>query len=78
MATPPYNGAFTNYVAYPEYMVFKLPANVSTLEGALIEPLAVGLHAAKQGEVSLGSKVVILGADYWFSDLTGVQGHGGY
>lgn len=60
-ATPPFHGVFTNYVAHPEDMCFKLPDNVSNAEGALVEPLAVGLHAANQGAVSLGDTVVIFG-----------------
>ena len=43
-------------------MCFKLPDNVSTKEGALVEPLSVGLHACRQGGVTLGNSVVILGA----------------
>lgn len=43
-------------------MAFKLPDNISTKEGALVEPLAVGIHAANQGDVKLGDSVVILGA----------------
>lgn len=31
-------------------------------EGALIEPLSVGVHACKRGGVKVGSKVLILGA----------------
>lgn len=62
LATPPYHGCLTNYIAYPENMAFKLPENVSSKEGALIEPLAVGLHAASQGKVKLGNSVTILGA----------------
>lgn len=62
LATPPYHGCLMNYIAFPENMAFKLPDNVSTKEGALVEPLAVGLHAAAQGNVRLGDKVVILGA----------------
>ncbi len=59
MATPPYNGAFKKYMAYPARGCFKLPENVSTLEGAMIEPLAVGMHAARRGEVD-NSKVVLI------------------
>jgi len=62
MATPPIDGAFAEYIAYPEDMAFKLPDNVSTLEGALVEPLAVGIHAANQASVGLGQTVAILGA----------------
>lgn len=60
-ATPPYHGVFANYVSHPEDMCFKLPENVSNAEGALVEPLAVGLHAANQGGVKLGDTVVIFG-----------------
>lgn len=48
-ATPPVDGVFQEYVAHEADLCFKLPENVSTLEGALIEPLAVGFHAANQG-----------------------------
>lgn len=61
-ATPPYHGVFCNYVSHPEDMCFKLPENVSNVEGALVEPLSVGLHAANQGGVKLGDTVVIYGS----------------
>lgn len=61
-ATPPYHGVFCNYVVHPEDMCFKLPENVSNVEGALVEPLAVGLHAANQGGVKLGDTVLIYGS----------------
>lgn len=61
-ATPPVQGALQNYVKHPANLCFKLPENVSTMEGALVEPLAVGLHACKQGNVGLGDSVVILGS----------------
>lgn len=62
LATPPYDGCLMNYIAFPENMAFKLPDGISTKEGALVEPLAVGMHAAKQGNVKLGDSVVILGS----------------
>lgn len=62
LATPPYHGSLMNYIAFPENMCFKLPDNITTKEGALVEPLAVGMHAAMQGNVKLGDSVVILGA----------------
>ncbi len=61
-ATPPVDGVFQEYVAHPEELCFKLPENVSTLEGALIEPLAVGFHAANQGEAGPGQTAVVMGA----------------
>lgn len=61
-ATPPVDGVFQEYVAHEADLCFKLPENVSTLEGALIEPLAVGFHAAIQGEAKIGQTAVVIGA----------------
>lgn len=62
MATPPYDGAFVEYIAHPANMAFLLPDNMSTMEGALVEPLAVGFHAAQQSGASVGQTAVVLGA----------------
>ncbi|MFA9381204.1 MAG: NAD(P)-dependent alcohol dehydrogenase [Acetanaerobacterium sp.] len=61
-ATPPVDGVFQEYVAHEASLCFKLPDNMSTLEGALIEPLAVGLHAANQGKACAGQTAVVFGA----------------
>lgn len=61
-AAPPVQGALQEYVVHPADMCFKLPDNVSTEEGALVEPLAVGMHAASQANVTLGNSVLILGS----------------
>lgn len=61
-ATPPVDGVFQEYVSHEANLCFKLPDNVSTLEGALIEPLAVGFHAAMQGEAHAGQTAVVTGA----------------
>lgn len=62
MACPGYDGAFVEYVSWPAEWAFKLPEGMSTIEGALIEPLAVGLHAVNQSEAKLGQSAVILGS----------------
>lgn len=61
-ATPPVDGVFQEYVAHEADLCFKLPDNVSTMEGALIEPLAVGFHAAMQGGAKAGQTAVVMGA----------------
>ncbi|MCR5074127.1 MAG: NAD(P)-dependent alcohol dehydrogenase [Clostridiales bacterium] len=61
-SVPPYDGAFRNYMTIPAKNAFKLPENMSLIQGALIEPLAVGLSAAEKGGVSLGKSVALLGA----------------
>lgn len=61
-ATPPIDGVFQEYVAHEADLCFKLPDNVSALEGALIEPLAVGFHAANQGGAHVGQTAFVFGA----------------
>ena len=61
MAAPPYDGALRSYLAHPANMCFKLPDTMTFQEGAMLEPLAVGMHAAERGEISLGKSVCILG-----------------
>ncbi|PWC19669.1 NAD(P)-dependent alcohol dehydrogenase [Brenneria corticis] len=63
MATQPnYRGALTHYLCHPESFTYKLPENMDTMEGALVEPAAVGIHAAMLADVRPGKKIVILGA----------------
>lgn len=63
MATQPnYRGALTHYLCHPESFTYKLPDNMDTMEGALVEPAAVGMHAAMLADVKPGKKIVILGA----------------
>ena len=40
----------------------RLPDHVSFEEGALLEPLAVGVHACKRAGVTPGDKVLVCGA----------------
>lgn len=61
MATPPVEGALKRYISYPAHKAYKLPDNMSMVEGALLEPLSVGIHAAQHGGVSVGKTVAILG-----------------
>ena len=61
-ATPPYDGCLMNYVSFPAEFAFKLPGNMTAVEGALIEPLAIGINAALTGGVKLGDTVMIFGA----------------
>ena len=61
-ATPPYDGVLSEYIAHPAAFTFKIPDNMSFTEGALVEPLAIGLHACNMGGVKLGQTVAIMGA----------------
>lgn len=60
-SVPPYDGMLRRYFTFPAHQCFKLPDQLSSLEGALIEPMAVGFQAAKCGQVETGKTAVILG-----------------
>jgi L-iditol 2-dehydrogenase len=63
MGAPPTDGAYQEYVAWPSDLVFKMPDEMSFEEGAMVEPLAVGLTAIKiAGGISAGSSVAIIGS----------------
>jgi L-iditol 2-dehydrogenase len=60
--TPPYNGAFAEYASASEENVYPMLDGLSYEEGAMMEPLAVGMMAAKRGLVSVYDTVAILGS----------------
>ena len=60
-ATPPDHGCLTPEVVFPSNFVFKLPDNVSYAEGAMIEPLAVGLQAAEKAKIIPGETALVMG-----------------
>jgi len=62
MATPPYDGSLSNYIVHPADFCFKLPDHVSYDEGAMCEPLSVGVYAVSRAKVTLGQTVLITGA----------------
>lgn|SRR5699024_1369863 len=61
MATPPVDGAWAEYVTVRSDFVFKLPETMSYEEGALIEPLSVGLHAMNRGKVTPADTILVTG-----------------
>nr|XP_014343690.1 PREDICTED: sorbitol dehydrogenase isoform X2 [Latimeria chalumnae] len=61
-ATPPDDGNLCRYYVHNANFCYKLPDNVTFEEGALIEPLSVGIHACRRAGVTLGSQVLICGA----------------
>lgn len=59
-------GAFAEYVRVPQAVVgrnvFPLPATVSDLSGATIEPLSVAVHAIRLANPDVAARVVVVGA----------------
>ena len=61
-ATPPIHGVLRPTVVHPAAFTFKLPDSVSFAEGAMVEPLAVGMHAATKARIKPGDVAVVTGA----------------
>lgn len=55
-------GTMAEYFVSPESLVIKLPDSVSYDRGVLVEPLAVGVHAAFKGDVKPTDRVAVIGA----------------
>lgn len=61
-ATPPVHGSLAEFVDHPEEWCYRLPAGLSFEQGAMCEPLSVGIHACRRAGVAPGQKVAIMGA----------------
>lgn len=55
------DGGFGEYAICRSDMVRKLPDNISYVEGAMVEPLAISYHACKKAGVKKGDKVLVTG-----------------
>lgn len=60
-ATPPIHGCLTPEVIFPSDMVFKIPDNLSFAEGAMVEPLAVGMQASTKAKIKPGQIALVMG-----------------
>lgn len=49
-------------VVHPADLCFKLPENVSLEEGAMCEPISVGVHACRRANIGPETNVLIMGA----------------
>ncbi|EFF0761897.1 NAD(P)-dependent alcohol dehydrogenase [Escherichia coli] len=61
-ATPPVHGCLRESVIHPGAFTFKLPDNISFAEGAMVEPLAIGMHAATKAGIKPGDTALVIGA----------------
>jgi L-iditol 2-dehydrogenase len=56
------NGAFAEYVAVPQHILYRLPERVGFVHAAMVEPLAVALHASRLTPMEVGDTAVVVGA----------------
>lgn len=55
-------GAFAEYVAIAPHHAVRLPAGIDDEHGALVEPLAVALHAVDVARLAAGERCLVVGA----------------
>ena len=55
-------GAYAEFIKVGARQVVPLPDGVSYEEGAMVEPLAVGLHAVDKADIQIGDRVLVIGA----------------
>ena len=56
------DGALAPLVAVPAYGCHVLPAGVDDEQGAIVEPLAVAVHACRRARLAGGERVAVIGA----------------
>ena len=56
------NGAFAEYVAVPQHILYAIPDGVSFTQAALVEPVAVALHALSLTPIQVNDAAVVVGA----------------
>jgi len=55
-------GAFAEFIAVPEYIVYKLPPSLSFADAAMLEAVSVALHAVKLSHIQGGETALVIGA----------------
>ena len=63
MGTPEWPGSFGQVIAAPAKRIHRLPDHVTYVQGAVVEPLAVGARAVRRAGVQEGESVAILGTE---------------
>lgn len=62
-ATPPYDGTLGRYYKVPASLAYLLPENLSLEDGAMMEPLSVGVHSVRTlGQLKANQTVAVFGA----------------
>lgn len=56
------HGAFAEFVAIPQHILYRLPENVSFEQAAMVEPVAVALHALSLADIRIGESCIVVGA----------------
>ena len=56
------NGAFAEFIAIPQHILYKIPEKVSFEQASLVEAVAVALHSINIAGIKTGDRCVVVGA----------------
>lgn len=56
------HGAFAEFVTVPQHIMYRIPDNVTFTQAAMVEPVAVALHALSLTPLQLNDSAVVVGA----------------
>ncbi len=56
------HGAFAEYVAIPQHILYRIPDNVTFNQAAMVEPAAVALHSVALTPVTMDDTAVVVGS----------------
>ncbi|HKK42441.1 MAG TPA: galactitol-1-phosphate 5-dehydrogenase [Bacteroidales bacterium] len=56
------DGAFAEFVAVPEHILYRIPETVTFEQAAMVEGIAVALHAVRIAGLKTGERCVVIGA----------------
>ena len=60
-ARMPWGGGFAEYMEVKGLGIHPLPESLTHEQGAMVEPVAVGVHACRYGDIKPGDNVLVLG-----------------
>ncbi len=55
------DGAFAEYIAVPQHILYRLPDNISYEHATFIEPLSVALHAVNNTSIKINDTAAVMG-----------------
>jgi L-iditol 2-dehydrogenase len=56
------HGAFAEFVAVPQHILYPLPPTLSFEHAAMVEPISIALHAVARLKVTQGERAVVVGS----------------
>jgi L-iditol 2-dehydrogenase len=56
------DGAHAEYIAVPQHILYKIPDNITFTQAAMVEPVAVALHAVELTKISVSDIAVVVGS----------------